>query len=295
MREETLDYSKSYNSKEFFEVHEMQRYCNVKIDGRHVTFNVTEPGDYHMYFVSGGNGYLQIKDEHSQYQLSRLDILIYQPKGNQELISPRMTNYVHCIFSGTSVKQILDRLDLLCNVVYHIPPSYDSGESYMYFNRQIEYVISEKRKKKNYYELSTACMFIEFLTVCSRNINNEKDKQNIQYIKKAAAYILEHAHEDIDIEKLLEISHLSKSRFYSLFKQYTGTSPVNFRNRYLLAAAVDYLVIYNMKIQEISKILGFKDPLYFSRLFKKEFGVSPSEYAHIHKDDHVPAKKNEEE
>lgn len=273
---------KAVNSEDFFHVSDITRYVNDKNGGRYVTFKVVEPGDYHMYFVSGGT--LEIKNEAAIYKLNRLDILIYRPEGRQNLISPAGTNYVHCTFSGKSAQEILNRLGLLCDVIYQITPSYGSGESYLFFNKQIEYILSEYQKHKKYYELSVACMFIEFLTLCSRHINLEADNQNIQYIKQAVSYIVSNVHSDLNVDMLIQMSHLSKSRFYALFKKYTGTSPLRFHNSYRLTAAADYLIVYDMKINEVSKKLGFQDPLYFSRLFKKEFGVSPSEYIKQHKE-----------
>ena len=267
---------KSVNSEEFLSVSEITRYVNDKNDGRCVTFSVSEQNDYHMYFVSGG--ILEIKNEASVYKLGRLDILIYQPKGRQILVSPRRTNYVHCVFSGTNVKKILEQLELLNDTVYHIVPAFESGEAYLFFNKRIEYIISEYQKQKKYWNLSVACMFIEFLTLCARNIVEDANNQNIQYVKQAMEYIVAHAHCELDVDELIKMSHLSKSRFYALFKRYTGTSPVKFHNSYRLTAAADYLIVYDMKINEVSKKLGFQDPLYFSRLFKKEFNVSPSTY-----------------
>lgn len=281
---------KAVNSEEFLNVSELERYVNDKNDGRCVTFTVSEENDYHMYFVSGGT--LEIKNEASVYKLGRLDILIYQPKGRQILISPKKTNYVHCIFSGTSVSKILEKLELLNGIVYHIVPSFESGEAYLFFNKRIEYVISEYKKKKKYWNLSVACMFIEFLTLCARNIVEDADNQNIKYVKQSMEYIVAHVRGELDVEELIKMSHLSKSRFYALFKKYTGTSPVRFHNSYRLTAAADYLIVYDMKINEVSKKLGFQDPLYFSRLFKKEIGVSPSEYIKQNKE-YMPVQDKE--
>lgn len=282
---------KACNSEDFFCVHELVRYVNDKNDGRHVTFNVTEQGDYHIYFVSGGS--IEIKNGASVYKLNRLEMIILKPSGRQEIISPKGTNYVHCIFSGRDAEEILLRLEFATDIVYQITPSYESGHSYLFFNKQIEYVISEHQKKKKYHELSVVCMFIEFLTLCSRHINTEMANHNIQYIKQAVSYIVANVHSDLNVAELTRRSHLSKSRFYALFKKYTGTSPLKFHNSYRLTAAADYLVIYDMKISDVSKKIGFQDPLYFSRLFKKEFGVSPSQYVKQNKE-YMPVQKEEE-
>ena len=52
MENQVLADKKAVETKDFFRVSEITRYVNDKNDGRHVIFNVTEPGDYHMYFAA---------------------------------------------------------------------------------------------------------------------------------------------------------------------------------------------------------------------------------------------------
>lgn len=276
---------KSYNSESFLRINSMTRYTNDLIDGRHVLFDAPQSTDYHLYFVS--HGPLTIKNNNKAYDMEEFDLLIYQPEGKQELTSLHMASYVHCIFSGKSAEEILNDLNLKKNVIYHVTPSYKSGEHYMFYNKQIEYVRSEFKKHKKYSELSSACMLIEFLSLYSRNCVENSEDSALKQIKQVVSAILESVAKNegktFNVEKLIKNTHLSKSQFYRLFKEYTGTSPLRFFTNCRLTAAADYLVIYNMKIRDVSERLGFEDPLYFSRLFKKEFGVSPKTYVKLHK------------
>ncbi len=282
MERQVLDDMKPYNSQNFFHINKIQRYTNAKNGGRHVTFNVSVASDYHMYFVPHNT--LQVKDNEKVYNLSGPELIIYQPQGQQEIISPAYGNYVHCIFSGHCVDEILNEINLSTDKVYHISPCYESGESYLFYNKQIEYVINEYRKAKQYSETSSSCMLIEFLAIFSRNCTSPDENSSLKQIEPAISYILSNIESDLDIDTLIEKTHLSKSRFYALFKHYTGTSPLRFQTNYRLTAAADYLVIYNMKVRDVSEKLGFQDPLYFSRLFKKEFGISPRDYVKLHKE-----------
>ena len=75
------------------------------------------------------------------------------------------------------------------------------------------------------------------------------------------------------------MSHLSRSSFYRVFKECTGTSPIGFHHMLKLNIAKDYISFYDkMSFSEIASKLGFSDALYFSKLFKKQHGISPSEY-----------------
>ena len=71
---------------------------------------------------------------------------------------------------------------------------------------------------------------------------------------------------------------MSTSWFIRNFKQYTGTSPM----QYILAIRIHNAEVLlqneHYNITEISNIVGYDNPLYFSRIFKKIKGLSPSEY-----------------
>jgi AraC family transcriptional regulator, arabinose operon regulatory protein len=80
---------------------------------------------------------------------------------------------------------------------------------------------------------------------------------------------------------LTELAHhagLSASRYSALFKAKTGTAPVQHHIDLRVQAACRLLSTTAMSVKEICNCLGYNDPLYFSRLFKKIMGSSPSTY-----------------
>jgi AraC-like DNA-binding protein len=82
----------------------------------------------------------------------------------------------------------------------------------------------------------------------------------------------------LTIEVLANQACYSISRYSELFKQKTGYSPIQFFIRLKIQKSCEYLYFTNLNIKEICKEVGFDDPYYFSRMFKKQIGVSPSEY-----------------
>lgn len=84
--------------------------------------------------------------------------------------------------------------------------------------------------------------------------------------------------ENKKIEFYAALCGVDESYFYRLFKEWSGLSPNQYRNRLRVAAAKDLLVHTNLSVGEIAQKVGFYDPYYFSRLFKKEVGLSPEHY-----------------
>lgn len=97
-------------------------------------------------------------------------------------------------------------------------------------------------------------------------------------IQDALAYMTEHYEEPITIKKLAEIAKMSESNFYAAFKRHLGSAPMTYLNHYRLSLAAARLTETEDTIGEISYAVGIKDPLYFSKSFKKTYGVTPRGY-----------------
>ena len=94
----------------------------------------------------------------------------------------------------------------------------------------------------------------------------------------ARRYFNEHYSEQISIEDYAESRNMSVSWFQRNFKQIVNHSPMQYILTIRMNNAASLLESSDYSMAEISTIVGYDNPLYFSRLFKKQKGVSPSEY-----------------
>ena len=94
----------------------------------------------------------------------------------------------------------------------------------------------------------------------------------------ARRYFTEHYNEEINIEEYARSRGMSFSWFSRNFKQLTAKSPMQYVVSVRINNAVSLLGCTSYNINEISNIIGYDNPLYFSRIFKKVKGVSPSDY-----------------
>jgi AraC-like DNA-binding protein len=69
---------------------------------------------------------------------------------------------------------------------------------------------------------------------------------------------------------------ISSSKLYRKIKELTNLSPNEFVRTLRLKKSAQLLKGKEYNVSEVSDIVGFNDPLYFSRCFKKQFGFSPS-------------------
>jgi len=82
----------------------------------------------------------------------------------------------------------------------------------------------------------------------------------------------------LSVEQAAEAANLSPTHLRRLFRQHRGITPGQYLRSLRLEKAKNLLTESNCSVQEIARACGFDDAYYFSRLFHKEVGVSPSDY-----------------
>ncbi|MDR2804976.1 MAG: response regulator [Dysgonamonadaceae bacterium] len=111
-------------------------------------------------------------------------------------------------------------------------------------------------------------------TICTTDHDNE-------FIKKINRIIEENlGNPDFSSDTFAQYVNLGRTTFYKKIKGITGYSPKEYIRILRLKKAAELLSSSEMHISEIAYSVGFIDPLYFSRCFKKQFGVMPSLFKH---------------
>lgn len=106
---------------------------------------------------------------------------------------------------------------------------------------------------------------------------NRRHKTN-RKIERVIAYMFAHVNKPLTATQLAKQANLSTSYFSAFFKQKTGYAPMDFFIRLRMRCACYLLNSTNEQVKDIASALGYKDPLYFSRLFKVVYGIAPTEY-----------------
>ncbi|MBQ3372104.1 MAG: helix-turn-helix transcriptional regulator [Oscillospiraceae bacterium] len=102
-------------------------------------------------------------------------------------------------------------------------------------------------------------------------------------IKKALVFIEKNFDGSVTIENIAESASVSTSTCLRLFGNVLGTTPIAFLVEYRLRRAVEELKHADGRtISEIAYSCGFSDASYFNRCFRKEYGITPTEYISKH-------------
>ena len=110
-----------------------------------------------------------------------------------------------------------------------------------------------------------------------------RSRSTKSFVIKAMEYVQNHySDEDISLDHVCEILGVSGSYFSTIFKKETGNSFIGYLTDYRMEQAARLLIGTNEKSYIIAKQVGYGDPNYFSYVFKRKYGVSPSKYRTEH-------------
>jgi AraC-like DNA-binding protein len=103
-------------------------------------------------------------------------------------------------------------------------------------------------------------------------------------IETAINFMMANYEKPISVRELAQKASMSESNFYAAFKRYVGSSPITYLNRFRLSLAAEKLAVSNEPINTISVSVGIRDALYFSKLFKRLYKVTPQQYRTMHQE-----------
>lgn len=108
---------------------------------------------------------------------------------------------------------------------------------------------------------------------------NERQDTTKSFVTRAIEYVKEnYGNKDLSIETICGYLGVSAAYFSTVFKKETGKTFINYLTDYRMEQAVERLLTKDEKTYIIAEQVGYSDPNYFSYVFKKQFGVSPSKY-----------------
>ena len=102
------------------------------------------------------------------------------------------------------------------------------------------------------------------------------------YMKEALSFIEQNYQRDVSVEDIAAFCGLNRSYFGKLFRDTMGESPQAFLLHYRMAQAAQFLKETTQPVSAISTMVGYANPLHFSRAFKSVYGISPRAYRQTH-------------
>ena len=231
-------------------------------------------GDYQLLYISSGK--LHLYEEGQERIVTKGNMILFRPGKTQfyniYLEDKPETYWVH--FTGSEVDTLLD--------YYEMPKEeyiFFTGTSpdYQWLFRQM---IQELQLCRiNYEDLLNMNLRHIFLMI-NRFLKEgtELDSDALDEVDRATHFFNENFNQNICIKDYAAEHAMSESWFNRIFKKVTKMTPMQYILSLRISNAINLLENTNQSIKQISYNVGYDDSLYFSRLFNKSIGMSPSEY-----------------
>jgi two-component system response regulator YesN len=182
-------------------------------------------------------------------------------------------------------------VELFENHSTHYVQALDAAGNILYLSLSLlnngEKIVSEifKNRHNSYrslYELTNVEQILEWLTIfrdglCESFATHKKDYKN-HIVMNMKKYITDHVEEKLTLNKVAEVFNISPNYLSVLFSKYNDVGFTDYINQSKIDAAKKIMASSDLKIYEISDILGFESAFYFSRVFKKVTGVAPRDF-----------------
>lgn len=231
--------------------------------------------DFQLLYIASGKAHFHFDGKEQIVTAGHM--VLYRPKEPQkyEYYGEDQTEVYWVHFTGGNVTNILrsygltkDKKVFFCG----------SGLDYQNLFRAM---INELQMCKENYAEMLEMYLRQIFIMLQRYFSNTLKTDNthvIEEIDKATLYFNEHYSENISIDEYAQNNHVSVSWFIRNFKHCTGSTPMQYILSKRIYNAEILLQDSSYNVTEIAEIVGYDNPLYFSRIFKKVKGLSPSEY-----------------
>ena len=231
--------------------------------------------DFQLLYIASGKAHFHFGDEEKIVTAGHM--VLYRPKEPQKyeyhVEDQSEVYWVH--FTGGNVTNILRSYGLTDD-----KKIFYCGSNLEYQNIFRTMIYELQMCKENFAEMLEMYLRQLFITLQRFFLSTQKTDniRVVEEIDKATLYFNEHYNEDISIDEYAQNNHVSVSWFIRNFKHCTGQTPMQYILSKRIYNAEVLLQNPSYNVTEISQTVGYDNPLYFSRIFKKVKGLSPSEY-----------------
>lgn len=207
----------------------------------------------------------------------------------KELILKHELQLINCMKEGNNEKLEKWISDFVDWLFYHPEATPESIQFYVQnlYIETIRYInrMSDEKGAKNYDSIPAynqwfmnpkEKLFILFSVI----LNDFKSslQKHTNYVEDSIFYIEKHLGEPISLQEVAEHISIHPNYLSEMIRKKTGKSYVELLTDLRIKKALDYLLYASVSIKEIARLVGYNDSKYFTKIFKKHFGVTPTQY-----------------
>jgi len=236
--------------------------------------------DYVLIYCVTGSGHCETQQGNFQLQINQFMLLAPKESYNYSADSNHQSE-IHCLhFNGKMINELDETLDFK---KFAKPVDFTLDSQLTDSWKEILLSLSKGFTDENI-AYANLCLYrlISFFLFPGQdqksNQELEKEKGKEDQLDQSINFMKANVHKRLCVDEIAETFRYSPSHYSVLFKQKTGLSPIEYFIRIKIQRATELLTNSNLIVKEIAWELGYEDPFYFTRIFKKVTGKTPREF-----------------
>lgn len=229
------------------------------------------------------HGIVYVFGGEAEYRMGSGEILLLQP--GDCLYVPRGTVYITRCKGAEDFVHMTVNFDILEDGQLFSVPTRLRFHAPTRFEQLFSTLVRHWTTRHPYYRERCIGILYEMAYLILRE-TSATPRQYLEKLQPARDYLDAHFCEDFPMEQLPGICGLSATYFHRLFRRVFHETPAEYRTRLRMAKATDLLLSGVYTIEQCGALCGYGDPAYFSRMFRKTMGQSPSQFLKSHKEEH---------
>ncbi len=232
---------------------------------------------YLLHYVTKGEGYYEVND--LKFKVSAGDMFLIRPDELVTYYSPEPENtwsFCWIGFNGKAADVYAEECGLIKGKYIY---SLHSNTFYSVISNCLEYLGNVQGEPS---QLCLNSYLLQVLSEIEKKCKRGPAKTTSNdLVERAVRYIEYNYMNKIFTSQIAEFLSIDRSHFYRIFKKATGSAPEHYLMCYRIQKAKDFLKNSKYSITEIATFVGVPDVYYFSKMFKKIVGVSPTKYRNL--------------
>ncbi len=230
---------------------------------------------YILHLVASGKGIYNTPD--GSFELSAGDMFLIRPYTEIEYYADENDpwEYFWVNFTGTDSEALLKRTDFTSeNPVMH--------ECNHEIKSAMADIIANAGTTRHETTGLTGRLYILLSLLMKyshrKNSHSPREQEKQRIIKAAKDFVATNYPLPISVEDIADAASVSRTTLFRIFKSGLNTTPMDYLTAYRLAQAKTLLTETDLSVTAIARSTGYEDNLYFSRVFRKNTGTTPTEY-----------------
>lgn len=232
---------------------------------------------YHLHAVLSGTGALYAGNQTFHPRFGQLFLL--KDREISEYVADVSDPWEYCwvTYNGAEAKRLSDEIGFT-EGVYCLE---SAAEPKLFYEMVLR--MYERPEMNAISDLYRCGILLEFLALAMESVKGKAkrvrrpDSPAKTYVDRAIQFI-HYNYATIRVSDIADYLGFTRSYFTSLFKKRTGQSPQDYLMQYRLNVACQQLTETALPVQEIAAQVGYENQMTFSKMFRKAYGISPTEY-----------------